>query len=137
MLSEAIAKSFEGYVEFNLVTELEAVGDGLGCRVYLHRYAFQFMHLPAFGERFAAEADDAEADRVRLWGPAPSGQSEPDFGWELGGETMKDERRQQADRSVRRTLGNFNERVVLGDRRVGQAIEASSGTHEHTASEEA
>jgi hypothetical protein len=126
--SPAFFERLNGDVQTYLVPVSEAIDDGLGGEVHLHRHALDPVFLDAGSERGLGEVRDAQGTIRQARPPGLLSDSQPDFKRCLGRQFVKAQGGQQADDAVGDTLANLGQRVVFGDTAAGENIEPSRKT---------
>ncbi len=116
-----LAQRLESDVETDLVPILERIGYGLGNAVDAHALAFDPVRLDRFGERFAAEAEDAQRRIGQRGSASPAIDRDPYLVRKLGADAVEGESGKQAYDAMGHGGSREDEPMVFRDRRVTQA----------------
>jgi hypothetical protein len=121
-----VAQCFQRYIDAYLVSELETVGDALGCAVDAHIDTFDAMSLDATAECFARQMDDSQRWIGHGGPPGFLVNRNPDFKRVLGREPVEPKRRQKTDHAVRNAFAGLREVVFLSQVRVRKRVESAT-----------
>jgi len=129
-LAQDIAQRLDRNVNSDLVSVLETVRHSFGRVVHPKRNTFDELCLDSFDQSLAGESYDAERWRLDRWLARFEVDRHPNLMRVLSGKTVEPKSREEADDSSGDKFGSYGQAVMFRHGRMGECINAPSGTHE-------